>query len=210
MSSSFIKSVAVLVVAVLGVAFAPLPAAGRTPEAAAAPARSGIVPAAPDLAGAPARAPLPRPASLVALQARAAREGRPVVALFSTAGCGWCEALRAAELRHLAREADARGVLVVEFDLADARPFGAGAGAAGDRARRADGAVPAAAEADWARAESPAALARLLGIRVAPTVAFLGPRGGIAEPLVGYASPDFYGAYLDQRIAQSRAAITRR
>jgi hypothetical protein len=133
-----------------------------------------------------------------------------VVALFSTAGCGWCDALRAAELRHLAREADARGVLVVEFDLADGRPFRADA-SAGSKDRHAQ-LRPAVepATAGWTRAESPAALARRLGIRVAPTVAFLGPQGGVAEPLVGYGSPDFYGAYLDERIAQAREALTRR
>jgi thioredoxin-related protein len=136
---------------------------------------------------------LRRPESLAELAARAQRERRPVVVLFSREGCGWCEAIRREQLGHLAREAQARGVLVVEFDLADARAFRPPASN-----ERGEG---------WASEDSPAALARRLGIRVAPTVAFLGRGGELAERLVGYGSPDFYGAYLDERIAQARSAI---
>ena len=146
-------------------------------------------------------APLPRPDSLQALHAQSAAERRPVVALFSTAGCGWCEALRSEQLQHLARDARRRGVLVVEFDLADRRAFsGAGTGIAGKG-------LPAPA---WPTAGSPAELARLLGVRVAPTLVFLGPSGEAAAPLVGYTSPDFYGAYLDERIEQARTAVEAR
>lgn len=166
------------------------------------PATSATQASATQEASAPAASPaearrhgsaLERPQSLAALAARARAEGRPVVALFSREGCGWCEAIRREQLGHLAREAQARGVLVVEFDLADARPFRPAAG-------------PGRAEG-WAAEESPAALARRLGIRVAPTVAFLGAGGELAERLVGYGSPDFYGAYLDERIARARGAM---
>lgn len=134
---------------------------------------------------------LPRPDSLAALVAQSEREGRPVVALFSREGCGWCETIRRDQLRHLAREAQARGVLVVEFDVGDARAFRAAQGAGGD----------------WASEASPAALARRLDIRATPTVVFLGRGGELAERLVGYGSPDFYGAYLDERITQARGAL---
>ena len=41
-----------------------------------------------------------------------------------------------------------------------------------------------------------------------PTVLFLGPAGqDLAERLVGLASTDFYGAYLDERLAQARKAV---
>jgi thioredoxin-related protein len=45
-------------------------------------------------------------------------------------------------------------------------------------------------------------------IRIAPTVLFFG-RGGVevAERMVGGYIPDFYGAYLEQRLAQARAAV---
>lgn len=149
----------------------------------------------------PGQTPLPRPDSLHALHAQSAAERRPVVALFSTAGCGWCEALRREQLQHLARDAGRRGILVVEFDLADRRAFvGAGTGADG-RGLSAHA---------WPTAGSPAELARLLGVRVAPTLVFLGPSGVAATPLVGYTSPDFYGAYLDERIEQARNAVEAR
>lgn len=45
-------------------------------------------------------------------------------------------------------------------------------------------------------------------IRIAPTVLFFG-RGGaeVAERLVGGYIPDFYGAYLDERLVQARATL---
>lgn len=51
-------------------------------------------------------------------------------------------------------------------------------------------------------------LARLWKIRIAPTVLFFG-RGGVevAERLVGGYIPDFYGAYLNQRLEQARASL---
>jgi thioredoxin-related protein len=51
-------------------------------------------------------------------------------------------------------------------------------------------------------------LVRQWKIRIAPTVLFFG-RGGaeVAERLVGGYIPDFYGAYLDQRLMQARATL---
>jgi thioredoxin-related protein len=51
-------------------------------------------------------------------------------------------------------------------------------------------------------------LIRRWGVKVAPTVLFFG-RGGmeVAERLVGGYIPDFYGAYLDERLQAARAAI---
>ncbi|MGH8605125.1 MAG: hypothetical protein ACREXR_20760, partial [Gammaproteobacteria bacterium] len=41
-----------------------------------------------------------------------------------------------------------------------------------------------------------------------PTVLFLGKQGQeLAERLVGVAVPDFYGAYLDERLATARKAL---
>jgi hypothetical protein len=51
---------------------------------------------------------------------------------------------------------------------------------------------------------------RQMGIRMAPTVLFLGPGGReVAPRLVGYSSPDFYGAYLDERVQTANAAAAR-
>ena len=129
-------------------------------------------------------ATLPRPEAWQALLNDAAGSGYPVVVLFSTPGCAYCKFVRHDHLRHLAAATSERsGVRVVELSLGDHRPF-----AAEDPA-------------------SPAALAASLGIRFAPTVAFFGPHGELAERLVGYQSADFYGAYLDQRIATAVATL---
>ena len=49
---------------------------------------------------------------------------------------------------------------------------------------------------------------RAWGVRMAPTVLFFG-RGGIevAERLVGAGMPDFYGAYLEERLTTARNAL---
>lgn len=145
---------------------------------------------------------LERPASHEAVLQASARQHLVVVALFTLPGCPFCESIRRDQLHHLAREQSERGLRVVEYDLTDRKPF-AGASKHADPAAR-----PAPAAAAPA---SPAALAAALGVRLAPTVVFLGPAGGeLAERLVGYTSPDFYGAYLEQRIAQARARLAAR
>jgi thiol-disulfide isomerase/thioredoxin len=138
--------------------------------------------------------PLQAPASWNAALDSSDRTGRPIVLMFSRPGCPHCVALRLDSLGHLQAEADERGVLVYELDLTDDQPFGASD-------------APARAGAN---AASPAALARTLNVSVSPTVLFLGPDGELAERLVGYASADFYNAYLHARIEQSRATLARR
>jgi len=52
------------------------------------------------------------------------------------------------------------------------------------------------------------ALVRQLGIEVAPTVLFYGAGAReVAERLAGSSIPDFYGAYLEDRLARARAAV---
>ncbi|MCO5105847.1 MAG: thioredoxin fold domain-containing protein [Burkholderiaceae bacterium] len=148
-----------------------------------------LLSAAPIAVDAAGRDGLEHPASHEALLRETARDGTVVVALFSLPGCPFCEAIRRDQLRHLAREQSAQRVRVVEYEITDRRPFAGPASGA-----------PAPA--------SPAALAASLDVRLAPTVAFIGPDGKeIAERLVGYSSPDFYGAYLEQRIAQARERL---
>ena len=54
------------------------------------------------------------------------------------------------------------------------------------------------------------ALVRAWGVRLAPTVLFFGPGGvEVAERLRGASIPDYYGAYLDERIRTARAAVLR-
>lgn len=142
------------------------------------------------------------PPSHRSLLRESARDRSVVVVLFSLEGCAYCAAIRSDQLRHLAREARARNLRVVEYGIDDRRAFrdadeGAGAPASAT--------LPAASAGLPA---SPAELAARLGVRVAPTVAFLGPDGSeLAERLVGYSSPDFYGAYLERRIATARERL---
>lgn len=139
---------------------------------------------------------LERPRDLRELLQRSRGSARPIVALFSTPGCGWCEAIRREQLASLAREQAARGVLVAEFDLLDDRAFD------GLDAQANAGPGPTLVDA-----RSPAALARTLGVRVAPTLVFLGPDGEVAERLVGYSTPEFFSAYLEERIGRARLAL---
>jgi hypothetical protein len=51
-------------------------------------------------------------------------------------------------------------------------------------------------------------LIRQWQISVTPTVLFFGPGGKeVAERLEGASLPDFYGAYLDQRLEKGRLAL---
>jgi hypothetical protein len=51
-------------------------------------------------------------------------------------------------------------------------------------------------------------LTRRWGIKIAPTILFFGRDGvEVAERLVGGYIPDFYGAYLDDRVRIARAAV---
>ncbi len=161
------------------------------------------------------------PADLPAKAAIGFQAGKPLVLMFSLRGCPWCDALRREHFEGLQQRQESERVLAFEVDMTDSRQFGAG-GSTGQVTGQATGQVTGRATGQAAShppatgvppgwgASSPRELARQFRIRLAPTVLFLGPQGEIAERLVGYGSPDFYGAYLEQRIAQSRAALTER
>jgi len=134
------------------------------------------------LAGRAADALVPAPASLAAELGAARGRGRALVVMFSLPGCPWCRLVRQSYLAPLRAE----GQPVVEVDLTGTRAI------AGF-----DGAPTTGAQ-----------LARALGVRVAPTLLFIGRDGKeVAERLRGVPLPDFYGAYLQQRVeAANRAA----
>jgi thioredoxin-related protein len=139
------------------------------------------------------RAATPAPDAPLAAMIAALADRKPIVIMFSTPGCPFCHALRSEHLHQLERQQHSAGIHYREFDLSDRRPFGDAAGAV----------VPPflAGIADGRD------LARRLGVRIAPTVVFLGPEGEVAERLVGYGMRDFYAGYLDQRIAEARARL---
>ncbi|MFN4350729.1 MAG: hypothetical protein ACK4F6_07975 [Hylemonella sp.] len=107
----------------------------------------------------------------------------PLVVMVSLEGCPFCKIARN---NYLAPMHEQEGLHVAQVDMRS-------------RTRVLDFSGKAVTHDD---------LVRLWKIRIAPTVLFFG-RGGaeVAERLVGGYIPDFYGAYLDQRLAQARATL---
>jgi len=127
---------------------------------------------------------LPLPSSLKAAASRAASKGQPLVVMTTLEGCPYCEVVRNHYLLPLQVSGE---IEAVQIDVLDKRrnlqDF------EGERV-------------------SPADLARAWKARFTPTVLFFDAKGvELAERLVGFASPDFYGAYLDARLREARAKL---
>lgn len=127
-------------------------------------------------------ATLPVARSLREEAALAADRGRALVLMVSLEGCPYCRLVRDHYLAPLA----AQGQPTVQIDWGRA-----------DRLLDFDG-----------RATNHADFIERLGVRVTPTVLFVG-RGGreLAPRLVGVSSVDFYGHYLDERIQSATRAL---
>ncbi len=129
-----------------------------------------------------APATLPTATSLADELAVALRHGEPLVVMVSLEGCPFCGVARNNYLAPLRAE----GRLdIVQVDMRTSRLLKDFQG------------QPLTHDQ----------MARRWAIKVAPTVLFFG-RGGVevAERLVGGYLPDFYGAYLDDRLQQARRA----
>ena len=115
----------------------------------------------------------------------AASRGVPLVVLYSREDCSWCEKVRRQHLGPLARDPKAPAV-VRELHM--------------DRAT---------ALIDFAgRRTTSADFSKQVQAQFAPTVMFHGPQGALlAESIVGYRLADFYGAYLDNAIDDSRKLL---
>ena len=115
----------------------------------------------------------------------AAAKGVPLVVLYSRDDCSWCEKVRREHLGPMSRD-PAAPALVRELHMDRATPlidFG------GRRTTSAD-------------------FSKQMQAQFAPTVMFHGPQGAsLAEPIVGFRLADFYGAYLDRAIEESRAQL---
>ncbi len=127
---------------------------------------------------------LPLAASLPRQLASALGQGDPLVVMVSLPGCPFCKIARENYLAPLLRE---QNLPIVQVDMLARQPLVGFQGATTTH----DAQVHA-----W-------------GVKLAPTVLFFG-RGGaeIAKRLVGGMLADFYGAYLDQRIATARKALS--
>lgn len=135
--------------------------------------------------GATAAAPatLPPALSLSDELAQALKKGLPLVVMASLEGCPFCIVARESYLVPLREQ---HGLVVVQVDMRSRRLV-----------RDFKGATLTHDD-----------LIRSWGVKVAPTVLFFG-RGGaeIAERMVGGYIPDFYGAYLDERLRLAQAAL---
>ena len=126
---------------------------------------------------------LPVPASLPAAAFIAAAKKEPLVLLISLPGCPFCELVRRNYLLPAQRDGSLHAW---QLNISDRTTPLTGF----------DGKVTTAAAqvAAWKAGFT-------------PTVLFLGPAGQeLAERLVGLASVDFYGAYLDERLTEARRA----
>jgi thiol-disulfide isomerase/thioredoxin len=122
------------------------------------------------------------PASDMQADGELARAQRlPIVLFFHSTSCPYCREVEDLYLRPLASE-NARSPRVilraVEIDEPDAMK-----------------------DFDGSRTDM-RAFAASHGVRLVPTVRFLGPNGAVLAPeLLGYSSPDFYAGYLDDAIS---------
>ncbi len=127
---------------------------------------------------------LPVPHSLPQAALAAAARGEALVLLVSLPGCPYCELVRRSYLLPARREA---GLPAWQLNSAD----------------RSTPLMGFDGKLSHAAAQISAWKATFT-----PTVLFLGERGQeLAERLVGVAVPDFYGAYLEERLAGARRAV---
>ncbi|MDO8777437.1 MAG: hypothetical protein Q7K57_53715 [Burkholderiaceae bacterium] len=130
-----------------------------------------------------APATLPTAVSLSDELAQALKKGSPLLVMVSLEGCPFCKVARENYLGPLREQ---QGLSVVQVDMRSSRAL-----------RDFKGATLTQDE-----------LIRSWRIKVAPTVLFFGLGGvEIAERLVGGYIPDFYGAYLDDRLRLARATL---
>lgn len=121
-------------------------------------------------------AALPSTRDLPAELTLAQQRGQALVVLVSLHGCVYCERVRRSYLLPLL----AQGQAVVQLDMNS----------------------PAPVRDFQQRATVHEELVRRWQVKVAPTLLFLGPGGReLAPRMEGSYQPDFYGAYLDERLA---------
>lgn len=130
---------------------------------------------------------LPVPASLPEAALTAAGKGEPLVLLVSLPGCPHCEMVRR---NYLLPGRKNGGLQAWQLSITDATtPLLAFAGTA----------------------TTAAAQVKAWNASFTPTVLFFGPQGQeLSERLVGATIPDFYGAYLEERVSSARQALLTR
>ena len=126
---------------------------------------------------------LKRAVSLRDELALALNGGQPLVVMVSLERCPFCIQARDSYLGPLQRE---QGVPIVQVDLRSG----------------------VALQDVSGKTTTHDAQTRAWAIKIAPTLLFLGPGGAeVAPRLVGASLPDYYGSYLDARVAQAQKAV---
>jgi hypothetical protein len=123
--------------------------------------------------------------------------------MISRPACPFCEAIRREQLLPMLRAQKSSPTpstpVLVEFDFTVTNKFDVAMNPGPSRISAPD---------------SPRKLAQQLGIKLAPTLLFLGwdkvsgEFQELAERLVGYGSRDFFSAYLDERIKAAKQRIS--
>ena len=126
---------------------------------------------------------LPVPLSLAQAAVSAKAKGEPLVLLISLPGCVYCELVRR---NYLLPARNDSGLQAWQLNVNDNTT----------RLMGFDG-----------KPTTAATQAKAWKATFTPTVLFIGSRGQeLAERLVGIAAPDFYGSYLEDRLAAARKA----
>lgn len=121
------------------------------------------------------------------LQARKQKD-RAVAVMVTAAHCPWCQLLIEEQLIPRMRSTLGPRLSVISFDLGDTRPVS----------------LPPAPKGPQLSTISPLSWVQQYGYKVAPTVVMVSAAAQpLFDPLVGYSSRDFYGAYLDEAIVRA-------
>ena len=127
-------------------------------------------------------ASLPAAQSLPDELAQALKKKQPLVVMVSLDGCVFCHQARQSHLSPMHRE----GTAIVQVDLRNNQPVLDFAG----------------------KLTTHDELTRRWRVSITPTLLFFGPGGKeVAERMEGAYLPDFYGPYLEERMAQGRKAL---
>jgi hypothetical protein len=127
-------------------------------------------------------ATLPAAQSLPDELERALKNKQPLIVMVSLDGCVFCRQARQSHLSPMARS----GTTIVQVDMRNHQPVLDFAG----------------------KLTTHDELTRRWKVSITPTLLFFGPGGKeVAERMEGAYLPDFYGPYLEERIAQGRKAL---
>lgn len=129
-----------------------------------------------------APAQLPLAVSLPDELEKALKTKEPLIVMVSLAGCPYCRMARNSYLGPMQKQ----GFPIVQVDMRSEQPIKALNG----------------------QVQTHDQLVKQWRVSIAPTLLFFGPNGQeIVDRMEGGFLPDFYGAYLDERIAIARKAL---